>query len=498
MRVIAGAATVAVLSALAGCFGAVVEPLDPAAADGRLVAHDATGVVPVPGEAADLSMALLRVGNRTGGEPTVGVTQSGALFVTGFASDARAHVYRSLDRGRSWEETARTLVGRTDLDPYLYVDVATDRVFSVPGGGVCSHVLWSDDDGRSWQESRPLGRTGGCPLLGQDPQKARVGQDHQSLAAGPPPPRVATRGYANVLYYSYNGDPHDADLAGQGGTFVSRSLDGAQSWEAAERVFQADCHGGLAGAPAAGPRGEVYLVKAGCKGVRVAVSEDGARTWREAEEIDEAGVAGGADFSLTERRPVVPNPGVAVDGAGVAYVVWPGRDGLLHLARSADRGRTWSDPVRVTPPGIGSTAFSAVVAGDAGRIAVAYLGTTASTQGWPRNESHYAPPDTKWDLYVTFSLDAAAPDPVFTTVRATPPDDPVQVGCVWQGGGQDDCRNLKDFIGIAERNGRVFVAYADGCRACGSQPDSNRADLFVAAVDAGPSLRQGIAIAPYG
>jgi hypothetical protein len=40
----------------------------------------------------------------------------------------------------------------------------------------------------------------------------------------------------------------------------------------------------------------------------------------------------------------------------------------------------------------------------------------------------------------------------------------VQRGCIWLGGGSNQCRNLLDFIGSEiDAQGRVHVAYADGC-----------------------------------
>src|SRR5262249_54171402 len=51
----------------------------------------------------------------------------------------------------------------------------------------------------------------------------------------------------------------------------------------------------------------------------------------------------------------------------------------------------------------------------------------------------------------------------WTTYNAAP-NDPVQRGCIWNGGGGNPCRNLLDFNGIAiDKVGRVLVVYTDGC-----------------------------------
>src|SRR5207248_5671032 len=51
----------------------------------------------------------------------------------------------------------------------------------------------------------------------------------------------------------------------------------------------------------------------------------------------------------------------------------------------------------------------------------------------------------------------------WTTVNATP-GDPVQRGCIWNGGGSNACRNLLDFNDASvDKQGRVLAAYTDGC-----------------------------------
>src|SRR5438445_201433 len=65
-----------------------------------------------------------------------------------------------------------------------------------------------------------------------------------------------------------------------------------------------------------------------------------------------------------------------------------------------------------------------------------------------------------WHLYVATTYDGGA---TWTTVDATPTD-PVQRGCIWLGGGSNQCRNLLDFMDVTvDPIGRVVVGYADGC-----------------------------------
>ena len=93
-------------------------------------------------------------------------------------------------------------------------------------------------------------------------------------------------------------------------------------------------------------------------------------------------------------------------------------------------------------------------AGDDNRAAFAFLGTTTAGDDQA--------PDFKgvWHLYVAYTYDGGLN---WTTVDATPTD-PVQRGCIWLQGGSSNCRNLLDFNDITmDKQGRVLVAYADGC-----------------------------------
>ena len=51
----------------------------------------------------------------------------------------------------------------------------------------------------------------------------------------------------------------------------------------------------------------------------------------------------------------------------------------------------------------------------------------------------------------------------------------MQRGCIWNGGGDNACRNLLDFNDITvDRIGRVLIGYADGCTgSCVDDPTAN-------------------------
>ena len=99
---------------------------------------------------------------------------------------------------------------------------------------------------------------------------------------------------------------------------------------------------------------------------------------------------------------------------------------------------------------------------------------------WNGN-AHYAPNNATYHLYITYSLNALDENPIFHTQRVT--DDPVQVGSICLNSG--DCRdiggsnrNLLDFNDLhIDREGRVYVAFADGCTgSCATGNNSTASD----------------------
>ena len=155
-----------------------------------------------------------------------------------------------------------------------------------------------------------------------------------------------------------------------------------------------------------------------------------------------------------------------------------------------DSGETWEqESIRISPVEVISSVFPQTDAGDPGRIAITYLGSENSEMlnqsdidgnPWDGN-AHYAPNNATYHLYITYSLNALDDDPVFHTYRVT--DDPVQVGSICLNSG--DCRdiggsnrNLLDFNDLhIDREGRVYVAFADGCTGdCATKENATAAD----------------------
>lgn len=424
----------------------------------------------VPPQLAGFHASVFRTGFHRG-EPTVGLTSDGVLFATG-GLDVPGNppgtggglIARSRDGGASWQivqDPARN--GKADVDPWLWVDPATDRVYDAPLYAGCSWAAWSDDRGATW-DGNPAA---GCGL---------PGHDHQKLTGGPAPQGIATAGYPSVLYYAYNNERPD------GGSWVDVSTDGGRTFSLGVQAHPADaCQAGINGPVAVAADGTAYLPKPTCKGLAVATSRDAGATWSSPVLIDGAGMA---------NRLVTVH--AAVDSAGTVYALWTGADERLYLSHSADQGATWSAPTVASAPGLRSVVFSAIAAGGPGRIGIGYVATTSDPKSWSAMDPSVAPDNATWHAYLAVSADAANATPAFAVQRLTPDGDPVQRGCVWLGGGANPCRDLRDFVDVQQARGRLVFAYADGCDACPNA--SSRLPLgetVVAVQEAGPSLLDG-------
>jgi hypothetical protein len=132
---------------------------------------------------------------------------------------------------------------------------------------------------------------------------------------------------------------------------------------------------------------------------------------------------------------------------------------------SHDQGTTWSTPQVVGGEfGIKNAVFPAMVAGDDDRASLAFIGTP--TAGNYQDATNFK---GVWHLYIATTYDGGQS---WVTSDATP-NDPVQRGSICTGGttcGSD--RNLLDFIDATiDKQGRVEVAYADGCiKTCVTDP----------------------------
>ena len=431
--------------------------------------------MPVDVEPLMLNFNFSNVG-QNGPEPSIGVTSSGCMFFI-----ALEKPMRSCDYGETWENVADITQAPFTSDPYGWVDLTTDRVFNIHMMGLESTWIgWSDNDGGSWAGNPH--DSGPFPL-----------NDHIKLATGPwvdsgyGIPGQLSPAYEQAVYFCYN------KLAG---IFCYTSFDGGASFEVGGQIFGlATTNGGLHGAITTAPDGTVYVTpRVGTP--TIIMSKDNGLTW------DTRTM--GEDASTPNPRK---NSEVATDSESNAYHIWTGADSGVYMSRSTDSGEAWEQTsMRVSPVEVISTTFPQIDAGDPGRIAITYLGSESVEElnqsdidGNPWNGNpHTANANVSYNIYVTYSLNALDENPVFHTIRLS--QDPVQIGAICLNSG--DCRdiggsnrNLLDFNDLhIDVEGRVYIAFADGCTGeCATmdnpQPADSRARMgSVYFLNYGPSL----------
>jgi hypothetical protein len=363
------------------------------------------------------------------GETSIGVNPvtNNAMFLMSLDT-ARVHWNDAVNPpAATWTNVSYLPTRVVTLDPILYTDRVTRRTFVNQLIGEASILAYTDDDGGHWTITQP-------PF-------AAPSFDHETLGGGTYHAPLATGiGYTNTVYY----------CAQVGIIQCNRSDDGGLSWSAPIPLNIVEPCGGLHGHLVVNATGTVYLPNRACGDGNLVNNG----TMRQ-------GFFYSTDNGLTFKMKIVPgtqaglsDPGIAFDKGGKMYFV-TSSGGKPVVATSSDAGTTWSALTDVgASVGIQNTEFPMVVAGDAGRAAFAFYGTTTA------GNDQAAAFTGVWHLYVSSTFDGGT---TWTTVDTTP-SDPVQRGCIWLQGGGNPCRNLLDFQGMTvDGQGRVLVGYADGC-----------------------------------
>jgi hypothetical protein len=386
------------------------------------------------------------------GEPSIGVnwnSPNSATGVTNFQSDLQTLFIKFDDscpangQSATWYNSAAPTSQFVDSDPIGFTDRQTGRVFAgelTLTSPTCK-VSFTDTDG--------LDALGHPTLAGWSPSSGPLGSgiDHETIGGGPyhapaPPPGP----YPNAVYYC------SQDLVT---AFCLRSDDGGATFGPPVPTYTTQC-GGLHGHVKVASDGTVYLPNNSCGGTgAVVVSEDNGLTWS-IRPVQNA-------VSQTRANSNLQDPAAAIDSNGRVYfamsssTVAGSASGGSNavVATSTDHGQTWQNIYDVGAAySLKNIAFPAAVAGDAGRAAVGFYGSTTSGDGSANNFTGV------WHLYVANTFDGGLH---WTTTDATP-NDPMQRGCIWSHGGADICRNLLDFFDMTvDKQGRVQVGYVDGC-----------------------------------
>ena len=404
------------------------------------------------------------------GEPSIGVDwkTGAAMYMAGTDTYRLTFDNTASPPAVSWADVSSPY-SIFNLDPILATDHETGTTFAGGDNGACAVMSRTTTDGgyfdtNAWTPSTP------CPFTA----------DHPTVGTGPfagTPPVNATAPF--VTYFC-----QQTDL-----DHCSHSVDGGVTWSPS--VPTTAC-AGLHGHVKVSADGTAYLPSVNCVDadgnlvVGAMTSTDNGTTW------GGYGIAGATEPSRGF------DPSIATTPDNTVYETWS-RAGDYHpvVTWSHDHGATWATPVDLATtvsPALRAATFEAAVGGDDGRVAIAYLGTSSGTDGLTPFDAGY---DGVWYLYVSYTYDGGQ---TWQTVQATP--EPVQRGQIDDGGttasGQ---RNLLDFIDAnVTKDGRVVVAYADGClgpcNASGTPADSNGAWATVAYQSVGQGLFSAYDVAP--
>ena len=405
---------------------------------------------------------------RDSAEPTIGINKDGTAFYAAGAFDAlpedsprqlaRTEVLRSRDGGLTWKSIQPPLgpLPTTDppttLDPFVWVDEDTGRMFNPELYALCTSMHYSDDEGESYETNRAA-----C---------GEYVNDHQTVFTGPPPPNLKDQmgDYPNVLYYCFN-RVVDSNCG--------RSLDGGDTFDPAAGDFVVGTAfagfdpqagglcGGLHGHGDTDSEGRVFIPKGHCGYPWVSISEDGGETWRKTEGRSLPGVQVSDTIGAAATHLAV-----ATDAADNVYMTWWDAAGRLpYLSISRDHGETWSDPLMIAPPGVAEVNFPVIEAGDEGKIAINFPGTTVDDM---------ADKNRPWNQYIVASTNALDANPLFVSTTANPVDDPIHRGDCLQ-----RCAGMFDFldIQISPHDGDIWATATDTCtNDPANEPDDETVD----------------------
>ena len=343
------------------------------------------------------------------GEPSIGFNpKSDATMFQSYTTTAKVTGFDGAGHATWTDVTEPTAL--VSLDPILWTDRETGRTISSQLLLACSKAAVTDDDGATWLPSQ------GCGI--------GTGIDHQTIGGGPfAAGSLATADpiYPDAVYYC----TQDGVIAAHCAT----SYDGGMTFGPTTVPYTVDkCPLLLHGHIKSGPNGTAYLPTADCDGKQtLAESKDNGLTWS----LDEVPDSTTQDES---------DPHLGIGDKGTLYYGWQGAKGDLgdkgYFAHAFNEG-----PAMISVKPAGSSQWRPAV-----------------DVGAPLGIKNIQFP--VWHLYVAYTYDGGLN---WTTVDATPTD-PVQRGCIWLQGGSSDCRNLLDFNDITiDKQGRVMVAYADGC-----------------------------------
>lgn len=380
---------------------------------------------------------MYRLGHGAG-EPTLGITRKGEIFVTASSGCVTSCVgseealqtvapggrviFKSKDKGKTWLDVTPGVPGAASthafsMDPYMFVDQTPDgsRVFDVDLTVACSELSYSDDGGTTWTTS---------PVACGEPVN-----DHQTVFSGKPV-KSPTVLYPKIIYYCFN---HPAF------TKCSKSLNGGISFVPTAQINNPSCSG-LNGHGVTDSKGVVYIPLGSCGKPKLAISADEGDNWKVIDIASAMSVAGG-------------DPSLAVDAKNNLYYTWvDGDDRLPFMSISTNGGKSWSKPVMIAAPGVKGTNLVTMTVGSPGNVAFAYYGTTEDP----------ADRQSRWSGYIASATGVLGKKAIYYSATVAPSNQPFKVnGC-----GPGRCGRVLDFIDVEiAPDGQPWAVYVDACQA---------------------------------
>jgi hypothetical protein len=425
----------------------------------------------------DLSFpwAVQQLVPQQGAAPALALGPSSEIFLTSFD-----YLMKSTNYGVNW--TVANMYTTKDAPQAhdrletrggdLFYDEQTNRIYwgNLNSDRSCTDLKWSTDLGKTWPSDFGQGNrtyaSCGAPFLNYH-TKVFVGKYNPSAIPSGPVGAM----HPNVVYICMTqtsiGPTCAASFDG-GMTFV-------QGGTMRHPTRSADCTPITFGKPMAYPDGTIAMAIGRWLPVRyylngnpdcrlkptVAISNDYGLTWTLKENT-------AAPLPLVET-----DPRIVSTADGTSYLIYRASDQFVYMLRSKDKFSTWEGPFRVSPFDHTMNMFAAITAGDNGKVAVAYLGTTSVLKKY-MTEPERVGGNVFWHLFVSTSYNADSAAPTFQTQQVTPIEDPVQAGCIaypgylypMEGPGyaQYYCYNLLGFIDMGhDKAGRFYVTFGDGC-----------------------------------
>lgn len=405
-----------------------------------------------------------------GSDLSVAVNKKGTIFVANF--DA---VFASRDHGLNW-----TKIHDLKSENYpvqedrfkssgvsLHVDSITDRLY-LSHLNSCAFLVWTDDEGKTWEKSDSSYWPQSCVTPYQIVAEQRV----FTGKAGPNTQVPASlRTYPSVLYICGTGFPIFQ-------VACSVSFDGGETFPYIGLPIVPPfipCTILALGHPAVSEEG-VIVVPIGLTQTpqscstytrpTVAVSRDSGLTW----EIRHFG-----EGLQTEIAPTV------VFSNGTAYMTTRDATYRIQVYRSKDYFQTKSGPFDVSLPETTLSSHGTIVAGDEGRLSIAYIATKREQKqaryfyGGIGGHPAGAAQNSFWHFFVASTDNGHEENPIFVTEQSTPDEDPIHIGCIQYVPQSSfyqrafsretyECRNTLNFMESSSTpDGRFVFAISDGC-----------------------------------